>query len=165
MISRTRSMRPVPILEADEVRAGLCQTLQRLGRDNRVVAVVDDHTKTGGIAHRLDVLEQTFLRRVDQIMWKQQQPVRTRLFSAACDLLGRLRAISATRNDRHVVGRGFRGPHCLDHLGGRHGEELARATGCKKCSGIVLAQPIDMPGIAVEIERVVRIEMRDRKRK
>jgi hypothetical protein len=64
------------VLVADQVRAGVGELGDGLGRITRGAAVVDDDADLHALADRLDVMEQALLRGFGQVVRQQQQALR-----------------------------------------------------------------------------------------
>ncbi len=151
------------VLEADQVGAGLGKARDRVGIGDRIGAVVENDAEAGRIADGLHMGIDAFLRRFRQIVRQQENTVGTRLLHDLRRLDGKRRAVAATRNDRHLARYVLGRAGDLAHFVRRERKELAGAAGSEQGRGLKAGKPLHMTSVALQIELVVRREVRDRK--
>ncbi len=102
------------------------------------------------------------LRRLRQIMRQQKKTVGARLLDDFRRLNGERGPVTATRDDRHIARHVLCRTCNLAHFDRRERKEFTRATSGKQRGRLKTREPLHVAAIAIQIELVVRREVRDR---
>jgi predicted hotdog family 3-hydroxylacyl-ACP dehydratase len=96
-------------------------------------------------------------------MRQKKQPIRAGFFGSTRNVLCKLDAISAARDDRYIAGYVLGGLCNFTHFFRRKGKELTGAASRKKGCGIEAGKPGYVLAVAGEVQSEITVEMRDRK--
>ncbi len=142
----------------------LREARHRLGLEDCVVAIIEEHADADGAADGVEMTIETFLLDVQQIWRQDEDAVGAGLLGGARELDRHRRAVAHAADHRHAAFHfGDRGGNDLGIFIERQREELARAAGRKQGDRAVGDIAFEAGAIRAFVERQIVAEMRDRK--